>query len=144
MATGLLHFHHYFRYIVLILLIISIVKAISGLRNTGEVKSRKLEMYTLTAFHIQILFGILLLFVSPLVKASMADMSETMVNPALRLRVVEHPVLMLVSAIIITIGYVRSKKKTSVPAFSRTILISYGITLLLVLSRIPMDSWFFS
>lgn len=144
MSTGLLHFHHYFRYLVLILLILSLVKAISGLRGSGKVNNHKLEMYTLIAFHIQILLGLILYFVSPLVKAAMADMSATMTNPEIRLRVIEHPLLMLISTLIITLGYRKAKKQGEVKAFSKTVLISYGITLLLVLSRIPMDSWFFS
>ena len=61
----------------------------------------------------------------------------------LRFTAMEHPLIMLIAAVFITIGYSKSKNQNEIKAFSKTILIFYGIALLLVLSRIPMTSWFF-
>jgi hypothetical protein len=141
MATGILHLHSLLRYLVLILLIISIVKAISGLKSDGKVINNKIEFYTLIAFHIQVLTGLMLYFISPTVQAALIDFGQSMGIADLRFVILEHPLVMLIAAVFVTIGYSKSKGKPDVKGFSKTILIYYGIALLLVLSRIPMDSW---
>jgi uncharacterized membrane protein len=143
MGTGIIHLHSLLRYLVLILLIISIVKAISGLKSKGKVINNNIEFYTLITFHIQVLIGLVLYFISPVVQSALIDIGESMGIADLRFKILEHPLIMLIAAVFVTLGYTKSKNKTDVKAFSKTILIYYGIALLLVLSRIPMDSWFF-
>lgn len=144
MYTGLLHAHHWLRYIALILLAISLVKAIMNLNKKGEeVGSIKTELYTMISFHIQLLIGMMLLFLSPKVKASMADMGTAMGDSAQRLLLVEHPLVMIIALIVITIGYAKLKGKKDKASYAKTVLIYYGIAGLLVLSRIPTYSWSF-
>jgi len=144
MYKGLLHLHSGFRYLVLLLLIITIVKAISGIKSNGEVKNYKMELYTMVSFHIQVLLGIVLYFISPAVETALSDFGAAMKFSEMRFIAIEHPLVMLIAAFLITIGYSKAKPKTMVKGFSKTILIYYGIALILVLSRIPSDSWFFS
>jgi len=51
-----------------------------------------------------VLIGLLLLMNSPIVHAAMRDMEATMADRALRQVVVEHPTLMVLAAILVTIG----------------------------------------
>ena len=143
METGMIHLHSMLRYVVLILMIISIIKAISGLKSSGKINNNKIEFYTLIAFHIQVLIGLVLYFISPVVQVALSNFGKSMGDADLRFAAMEHPLVMVIAAVLITIGYSRSKRQSEMNAFSKTILIYYGIALLLVLSRIPMNSWFF-
>ena len=143
MYTGVLHLHHWLRYVALILIIASIIKAFMN-RGKNEAKgSIKLEMFTMMTFHIQFVLGMMLYALSPKLMAAFSDMGEAMSNPALRLVLVEHPTIMVISLILITLGYRRLKRKETKAEASKTILIFYGISLALVLSRIPSYSWTF-
>lgn len=143
MSTGFIHLHSLLRYLVIILMIISIVKAVSGLKSSGKIKNNRIEFYTLITFHIQVVIGLILYFISPVVQVAFSNFGEAMGDSVLRFTAVEHPLVMLIAAGLITIGYAKSKKQDEIKTFSKTILIFYGIALLLVLSRIPMSSWFF-
>jgi hypothetical protein len=81
--------------------------------------------------------------ISPTVQAALIDFGQSMGITDLRFAILEHPLVMLIAGVFVTLGYSKSKNKSDVKGFSKTILIYYGIALLLVLSRIPMDSWFF-
>ena len=144
MYTGLLHAHHWLRYIALILLAISLVKAIMDRKKKDEEAGNlKTELYTMISFHLQLLIGMMLLFLSPKVKTSMEDMGAAMGDSAQRLLLVEHPLMMIIALILITIGYAKLKGKKDKASYSKTVLIYYGIAGILVLSRIPTYSWTF-
>ena len=113
------------------------------MKSSGKVNSNKIEFYTLIAFHIQVLIGLVLYFISPLVQVAMSNFGKSMGDAELRFVAMEHPLVMVIAAVFVTIGYSRSKKQSEINAFSKTVLIYYGIALLLVLSRIPTKSWFF-
>jgi uncharacterized BrkB/YihY/UPF0761 family membrane protein len=144
MYTGLLHSHHWLRYIALLLLLISIVKAIMDLKHKGEsIKSKKTELYAMIAMHIQLIIGLILFFVSPKIQVAMADMGSAMKDADLRLALIEHPLVMLIAIILITVGYMKLKAIDDRGKYGKTVLLYYGIALILILSRIPMYSWTF-
>jgi membrane protein DedA with SNARE-associated domain len=60
-----------------------------------------------------------------------------MKDTVLRFYLVEHIALMLVAIILITVGYVKAKKKSDPVKKNRTILIYYAIGLILILVSIP-------
>ena len=142
MYTGLIHAHHWLRYIALILIVISLVKAVMDLKHKGEtISSKKTELYTLIAMHLQLLTGLVLFFISPLVKTAMSDMGGSMKDSALRLALIEHPLVMIIAIILITLGYMKLKTINDRAKYGKTVLIYFGIATLLILSRIPMYSW---
>ena len=144
MYTGLLHAHHWLRYLALALIIMSLVKALMDLKKKDqEVKSMKLELYTMISFHLQLLTGLILFFVSNKVQTAMSDMGAAMKDADLRLALIEHPLMMIIGLILITIGYVKLKAKTDMASYAKTVLIYYGIATLIILSKIPTYSWGF-
>jgi hypothetical protein len=144
MYTGLLHTHHWIRYVALVLLLITVLKAIMNLNKKGnDPSSKKLALYTLITIHIQLITGLILFFISPKVSMAMENMGAAMKDAASRLVLIEHPLVMLIGIVLITIGYSKSKRKTDQAKYSKTILVYYGIALVLILSRIPMYSWTF-
>lgn len=146
MYTGVLHLHSFWAYLVLGVLLITVINSIAGLAEKKEfvAKDFRLALFSLIVTHIQLLVGLILWFVSPLgLKAiSTAGMGEVMGNSAIRLNVVEHPLMMIIAVILITIGYSKHKKKLESSAKFKTIVIFYILTLVVILSRLPWDQWF--
>lgn len=137
--------HSYWAYLVLLVLILAtfnaIIKTLS--KKPYGPKDFRISLFTLIVSHIQLLIGIVLYFVSPYFTAfSEQGMGEVMKNSNLRLYLVEHPLVMIIAIILITIGYSKHKKKLSSTKKFRTIAIFYALALILVLSRIPWSAWF--
>ena len=72
---------------------------------------------------------------------TVANGSEVMGDAAIRLLAIEHPVMMILATIFITIGWSKHKKKTEDDKKFKTFAIFYGIGLLLILSKIPWNQW---
>ncbi len=141
MYIGLKHFHSYFAYLVLLLVLVAVVNSLlakSGKRpfaGTG----RKLALYGLIAAHVQLLFGIILYLVSP---AGLSNFSgANMGNSTARLYMLEHPLMMIIAIVLVTIGWSKAKKAASDGKKYGTIALWYGIALVLMLSRIPWAVW---
>lgn len=136
--------HSYWAYLVLAILIFAVVNAIMGLIQKKEFtdKDLRIGLFTLIVAHIQLLIGLGWYFMSPWFKALKADAGAVMGNKAARLLAVEHPLMMIVAIVFITMGWSKHKKQTEDTAKFKTFTIFYGIALLLILSRIPWSNWF--
>ncbi len=132
--------HSGWAYLVLAILIIAVINAIIGLSSKKEFtgKDRKLALFALIFTHIQLVFGLVLYFVSPLGKAVLGEMK----NADLRLTSLEHPLINIIAIILITIGWSKHKKLTTSNAKFKTFAIFYTLGLALILSRIPWKMWF--
>lgn len=133
MYTGLLHTHSGLRYLVLAILVFTIFKAIRGwLKKSNYGKfDNQLAFFSMLLIHFQLLVGLFLYFVSP--KVILTDMAVTMKNPVLRYYSVEHVLIMLVVVALVTIGRIASKKKVIDFQKHKTIVIYFGLSLLLIL-----------
>lgn len=138
--------HSYWAYLVLLVVVIATLNAIAGYATKREYapKDFRISLFALIVTHLQFLIGLILYFVSPLGLQNITNtgMGEVMKNSLFRLYAVEHPLVMILTVVFITIGYSKHKKKlTSTPKF-KTLAIFYTIALLLLLSRIPWAQWF--
>ncbi len=136
--------HSYWAYLVLIMLLIATFNAIIGFASNKEYGATnfRIALFTLIVSHIQLLIGIVLYFTSGNMARWEGGMGEVMGNDTTRLYLVEHPLMMIIAIALITIGYSKHKKKlTSKPKF-KMLAIFYGISFLVVLSRIPWSAWF--
>ncbi len=137
--------HSYWAYIVVAVLIVAVINAVMGLVKNKEfaTKDLRISLFTLIVAHIQLLIGLGWYFMSPAYKALKEHgMGETMKDSATRLLAVEHPLMMILAIILITIGWSKHKKQQTDKGKFKTIAIFYGIALLFVLSRIPWNQWF--
>ncbi|WP_396625381.1 hypothetical protein [Luteitalea sp.] len=89
------------------------------------------------SIHLQLLLGIVLLFVSPLAQASFGDMGTAMKVRPMRFFVVEHTTMMLVALVVAQVGSLKSRRAITSAAAARTSLIFGGLSLLLILAAIP-------
>jgi hypothetical protein len=136
--------HSYWAYLVLLMLAFAVVNAILGISKKREFtdKDVRIGLFTLIISHIQLLIGLGWYFMSPAYKALKVDSAAVMGNSAARLLAIEHPLMMLIALVLITIGWSKHKKKTEDVAKFKTFALFYGLALLLILSRIPWSQWF--
>lgn len=144
MYDVVLKLHSYWAYLVLIVLIIAVVNALIKMFGDKEygAKDFRIALFTLIVSHIQLLVGLVLYFVSPRLQAfSELGMGGVMKDAVNRLYLVEHPFMNIIAVALITIGYSKHKKKLTSKAKLKPIAIFYTIALLMLLSRIPWNTW---
>lgn len=138
--------HSYWAYLVLLVVVLATFNALAGFFSKREFghKDFRISLFALIVTHIQFLIGLILYFVSPLgfKNISNVGMGEVMKNATFRLYAVEHPIVMLLTVVFITIGYSAHKKKLLSHKKFKTLAIFYTIALVLMLSRIPWNQWF--
>jgi len=135
--------HSYWAYAALLLLIIAVLNSIVGLTGKKEFNTLayKWSLYGFIASHVQLLLGLVLLFVGPYWKMLTNDTGAVMKDSAIRLLAVEHPIINILAIVLITVGWSRHKKAAESGGKYKSIAIFYGIGLLLLLSRIPWAQW---
>ena len=134
--------HSYWAYLVIALLLFAVINALMNSKKEFKDNDLRIALFTLIVSHIQLLIGFGWYFMSPTYKAIKANgMGATMKDSAARLLAVEHPIMMILAIVFITIGFSKHKKKTTDAAKFKTILIWYGLALIFVLSRIPWSQW---
>jgi len=126
--------HSGWRYVVFLLIAVAIVQSIIGLSGNRPYSegSRKLNLFAMISVDIQLLIGIVLYFLSPLVQFN----SETMKNDTARYFTVEHWVAMLIAIALVHIGHSRSKKAATPGAKHKSIAIFYFLALLIIIVTI--------
>ena len=131
--------HSYWAYIVVIILTFAVVNAIMGLTQKKQFthKDLRIGLFTLIVTHLQLLIGLAWYFMSPWYKSMKAEG----ITASNRLLAVEHPIIMVLAIILITIGWSKHKKQTTDGGKFKMFTIFYGLALLLILSRIPWSNW---
>jgi len=135
--------HSYWAYLVLLILIFAVVNAIIGFTQKKEFtdKDLRIGLFALIATHIQLLIGFIWYFMSPWFELLTTDAATAMKTKEVRLLAVEHPLMMIIAIVLITIGWSKHKKKTTDTAKFKMFAIFYGLGLLVILSRIPWNNW---
>lgn len=145
MYTALQHLHSYWAYLVVLVVVLATFNALTGAIGKRQYAARdfRISLFALICSHLQLLIGLILFFVSPRIQwFSGNDIGLIMKNDSLRLYNLEHPLLMIIAVILITIGYSKHKKKlASAPKF-KTLSIFYTLALIAILAIIPWGAWF--
>lgn len=132
--------HSYWAYLVVFLILIAFINAVMGFSKKRRFtdKDLRISLFTLIVTHIQLLIGLAWYFMSPWYKS----MKDGGIDATNKLFAVEHPVMMLIGIVFITIGWSRHKKQKTDAAKFKTLMIFYGIGLFFILSRMPWKQWF--
>jgi hypothetical protein len=139
MYTGIKHFHSGLAYLLLAALVVAVIYAIVSRKKPFTAGSRKIALMGLICTHLQFVLGIVLYFLSPLGASNFSG--EAMKEKISRLYIVEHPLTMLIAIVLVTIGYSRIKRLDSDSRKYSSMIVFYGIGLLLMLSVIPWKVW---
>jgi len=139
MYTGLLHLHNLLRYVVVILLIIAVVKSFIGWFGKKEYTAfdNKVSLFLLISVHLQLVIGLGLYFISPVVEVALSNFGETMKDSTLRYWGVEHIASMIVGIAIITFGRIMAKKGKDDSAKFRRQAVYFVLAMVLIFSAIP-------
>ena len=129
MYTAFHHLHSLWAYLVLLMLIIASANNLIKYFGKKEYQARdfRINLFTLIVVHIMFLIGIVLLLVPPM---------------GLKGVKIDHPIVMIAVAVLVTIGYSKHKKKLTSTAKFKIIGILYTLALVFCLSRIPWANWF--
>lgn len=136
--------HSGWAYITLIILIFAVVNAIIGLTSKKEFKDKdlRISLFTLIIAHLQLIIGFIAYFVSAQFAYVLDNgMGAAMKEPEIRLFVIEHPLMMILAIVLITMGFSKHKKQNTDKGKFKTLALYYGIALIFVLSRIPWSQW---
>lgn len=139
----LLALHSLIRWFVLGGLLFAIIWAYRGwLRNKTYAKfDERVRWITATIAHIQLIIGVWLYFISPIVNYFLHNFKDAVQQRQIRFFGMEHATMMLTAIIIITIGSAKAKRKITDTEKFKTMAIWFTIGLLIILTSVP---WSFS
>lgn len=139
MYTGLLHLHNLLRYVVVILLIIAVFKSFIGWFGKKNYTSvdNKVSLFLLISAHLQLVIGLGLYFLSPIVETALNDFGGAMKDATLRYWGVEHIASMVIGIAIITLGRIMAKKGRNDNAKFRRQAVYFVLAMVLIFSSIP-------
>jgi len=129
--------HSLNRFVLLILLLVVIVKSLIGWLNKSpfEKADDKLSLFLFISTHTQLLLGLILFFVSPIVIFSGASMKDSVA----RYWLVEHSTGMLIVIVIISMARIQSKKLADSSAKFKKLFTFNIAALAIILANIAMS-----
>lgn len=138
MYEFLLSLHNMARWLVLLAALYLIYQSLRGLRSRSYEPANYQAGLTYTGLmDVQLLLGVLLMVLSPLVQSALANPGAAMQNSQSRFFIAEHWVLMLAAVILAHVGNVRIKKAADALLQHRQALIWYGSSAVLLLFAVP-------
>ena len=134
----LVHIHSVIRWILLISIVLALINAILKLAKHKKATCDDciFNRLTMVFAHIQLVAGTILYFISPKVIFAAGSMKDSV----LRFFLLEHILLMILSIVLITIGYIKADRSQDERKTFRYILIYFGIAFVLMLLSILL-SW---
>jgi FtsH-binding integral membrane protein len=139
----LLTIHSLVRWAVLVSLLYALLRAYRGWLTQAAFSKPDdtVRHTTATIAHVQLLIGLGLYFSSPLTNYFWDATKTAMGQREIRFFGMEHPLMMFVAIVLISIGSALAKRKTKPAAKFKTIAIWFTVGLVVLLLSIP---WPFS
>lgn len=141
MQTGLVHLHSLLRWVILILLVLSIVKAYTGWKSGKAFLDgdRKTWLFTMIAAHTTLLLGLYQWLIGRfgIISTHIPEGMATPDKKYLRFFQMEHPILMIVAVLLITLGYGMAKKPVEDKVKYGKALRYFMYALIIILLMIP-------
>ena len=141
MHVALLHTHNLTRWIVLVAALVALVWAAQGWlgRRPFEKRHRIANLAFVASMDLQLVIGLALYVVSPLVQAALRDLGTAMRVHELRFYAVEHIGVMLAAVALAHVGSALARRARSDRAKHARTLLWFGLSLVAVIVSIPWD-----
>ena len=130
------HTHSGIMWLAIAALILSVLVSLIKFTKKEEIVSPnwfKLFHITKWLLYIQVILGVILLFISQRVVYGDGFMK----SDELRFYGMEHPLMMLMAVGLVAIGLFRTKKKTSTIQKNKVVFIYYSIALIIIVVMVP-------
>ena len=137
MYTGLLHLHNVLRWVILILLLLNIFRHFSAGNKPFTAGDKKLGLWLMIAAHITLLIGLYQWIFGRFGWTNIPEGTHIMKDAFWRFYLIEHPVGMLVSIVLITIGKGVAKKALPNAAKHKRTAVLFTIALIIILATVP-------
>lgn len=137
--------HSYNRYLLLVALLFVLYRSITGWmgRKPYEKLDNTASAILLGLTHLQLLLGLVLYAVSPIVKAAFEDFGAAMKNSWLRYIAVEHVTAMLIAVVLIQMGRTLSKRTADPVEKHRKVAIYTGLATIIIVVTLGMKGLLF-
>ena len=115
-----------------------LLKSIKGVlkKEAYSDSDKKLGLFAMIIAHIQLTVGVVLYFISPLV----LPIGDAMQNTTSRLYALEHPIMMIIAVVLLTVARSKTKKLSDTSAHKKNLLF-FVLASVAILSRMPWDQW---
>lgn len=135
--------HSLLRWFVLISLIYSMFMAYRGWFSKLPYTPRndKIRNITVITAHVQLLVGLILYGISPIIHSMFQNFGEAMGQSSIRFYGMEHSIMMIIAVVLITIGSAKAKRAAEDIQKFKKLAVWFTIALILILVSIP---WPFS
>lgn len=135
----LLFLHNLVRWLVILGALWTLGRAYRGWldRRSWTSRDRQAGLLFSIAYDLQVLLGLVLTFLSPLVRTAFSNLGAAMRVEDLRWILVEHVPLMILSLIIVHVVSALARRASSDTAKHRLAALGYSLALVVVLVAIP-------
>lgn len=135
--------HSLLRWFVLISLIYTMFLAYKGWFSNFSYTPRhdKIRNITVIIAHVQLLVGLVLYAISPIIHNLFQNFGEAVGESSVRFYGMEHSIMMIIAIVLITIGSAKAKRASEDIRKFKTLAIWFTIALVVILISIP---WPFS
>jgi len=141
MNAALLQIHNILRWVILLFLVIAIIKSFAGMtgNKAWTAIDKRISLFLMISAHITLLVGLYLLFAGPkgIMNITLPEGTSVMKNKFYRFFWIEHPVGMILSVVLITIGRAQTKKNTLDVVKHKRAFWFYFLALIIILATIP-------
>ena len=140
MYPEVLALHSLFRWLVVVSLLFAIYRGYKGWFSNEPFSKfdNSIRKWTAIIVQIQLIIGITLYSISPLVRYFLQNFKKALPEREIRFFGMEHAVVMISAIIVITIGAFKSKRKITDKEKYKTMAIWFSIGMLMILSSIPL------
>jgi hypothetical protein len=143
MYSIIIALHSLIRWFVLASLLFAIFRAYRGwfAKKSFTRFDNSIRHWTATIAHIQLVLGLWLYFISPIIDYFLHHYKDAVHQKGIRFFGMEHSVMMIIAIIVITIGSAKAKRRQTDKEKFKTMAIWFSFALLIILISIP---WPFS
>lgn len=129
------HAHSGLRYFVIIFLLLAIITSFMNWQKNKSytASDKRWPLMAMIFCHIQLILGLILYFISPMVRFS----GDVMKDAVGRFYTVEHISLMIIALILITVGHAKGKRLIGDVKRYKVIFTYYLIGFILIMVSIP-------
>lgn len=141
MFPTLLALHSLIRWFILTSIIYSLFLAYRGWRNNKKFTKYDnwIRLITVSFVHIQLIIGVWLYWISPIVDYFLKNFSDSVHQTQLRFFGMEHITMMLLGISLVTVGSSIARRKKVDKEKFKAIVIWYSIALFIIFTSIPWE-----